>query len=405
MAQNQLLQPSIITKRTLAILINNLVMGALVNRQFEESFVKIGSTITIRKPNRFSLTRGPTLQIQNVVEPYTSLTIGFQSTIGFQFSSTDLTLTIEEYSDRYLKPIAETIANGVDSDIIANYLSVYNVVGTAGDVPNNYQALANVGQKMDFLAMPQGDRNLVLGPNSYWPMTVGLSSLYVTSAAEPALKGFLARIANFNIYLDQNIQQHTNGLAAGSGAVNGANQSGSQLVTNGWTASTTNLFNVGDVITIGTGSAQVFAVNPQNYRSTGQLANFVITAAASSDAGGNATLNISPALTPPGSGPIPNPYANVPASPVNGAAITLIGTGGSSYYQDLAFVRDAFGLVTVPMELPDGNVDFKYRQEYKGFSLRIIRGFDIWNDVWPARVDCLYGTTAFYPEVSSRLTN
>ncbi|HEV2100243.1 MAG TPA: P22 phage major capsid protein family protein, partial [Stellaceae bacterium] len=83
----------------------------------------------------------------------------------------------------------------------------------------------------------------------------------------------------------------------------------------------------------------------------------------------------------------------------------LVGTGGSTYFQDLGFTRDAFGLVTVPMELPDGNVDFKYRQDYKGMSIRIIRGFDIWNDVWPARVDCLYGVAAFYPETAVRLTN
>src|SRR5215472_327820 len=111
MATNSLLQPSLITKETLVILENNLVMAGKVNRQFENQFVKIGSSLTIRKPNRFTVSSGPGLSIQNVTEPSTSVTISNQRHVDFQFSFTELTLSIEEFSERYLKPADAELAN------------------------------------------------------------------------------------------------------------------------------------------------------------------------------------------------------------------------------------------------------------------------------------------------------
>lgn len=397
MATNTLLTPAIITKETLVILENNLVAAAKVNRQFENQFAKIGTTLTVRKPNRFTVTNGPGLQIQNITEPSTSITISNQQHVDFQFTSQDLTLTIEEFSERYLKPAAATLANSIDYGVITNYQQVQNVVGTPGMVPNAFSFLAAVGQRMDEGAVPQDGRVLLLNPAAYWGMASGLSSLYVRSVAEPALKGFLAAIANFEIYEDQNVQSQTLGAFAGTGQVNGANQTGSQIVTNGWTASITGLFNVGDVITF----AGVNAVNPQSRASTGSLQDFVVTAPASSDSGGNATISIYPAITTSGA------YQTVTGSPANLArvAIAPVGaTASTTYAQNIAFVRDAFGLVTVPMEIPQG-VDFAAREMYKNISMRVIRAYDINNDVFPARVDILWGTSTFYPELAVRLTN
>lgn len=393
MATQSLLTPSLITKETLVILENNLVAAAKVNRQFENQFVKIGTTLTVRKPNRFTVSSGPALQIQNITEPSTSITISNQNHVDFQFTSQDLTLTVEEFSERYLKPAAAALANVIDFGVLGNFNQVQNEVGTPGTAPNNFSFLAQVGQRMDENAVPQDGRVLLLDPRSYWAMANGLSTLFVRSVAEPALKGFLAAIANFEIYEDQNIQSQTVGAYAGTGVVNGANQTGSLIVTNGWTPSITNILNVGDVITF----AGVNNINPQSRVSTGSLANFVITAPASSDAGGNATLSVYPAVTTSGA------YQTVTASPANAARVTVTGSASTAYPQNLAFVRDAFALVTVPMELPDG-VDFRAREMYKNISMRIIRAYDINNDVYPCRSDILWGTSVFYPELSVRLS-
>lgn len=394
MSANSLLTPSIITKETLVILENNLVAAGKVNRQFENQFVKIGSSLTVRKPNRFIVSSGPGLSIQNVVEPSTSITISNQKHVDFQFSSSDLTLVIEEFSERYCKPAAAELANQLDYDVLTNFKQINNEVGTPGTVPASFSSLAAVGQRMDEGAVPQDGRVLILNPAAYWSLAAAFIGVFVKSVAEPALKGFLANIANFEIYLDQNIQSQTVGALGGTPVVNGASQTGSSLVTNGWTASVTGLMNVGDVFTI----AGVFAVNPKSRQSTGALMNFVVTATANSDSGGNATIQISPAIVTSGA------YQNVTGSPANLAGITVKGTASTAYGQNIAFVRDAFGLVTVPMELP-GGVDFAAREMWKNISMRIIRAYDINNDVMPCRIDILYGTSTFYQELAVRLTN
>ncbi len=394
MANNSLLNPSIITKETLVILENNLVMAGKVNRQFENQFVKIGTALTIRKPNRFTVTTGPGLQIQNITEPSTSITISNQKHVDFQFTSQDLTLTIEEFSERYLKPAAAALANVLDYDVAANWNQVWNEVGTPGTVPASFQSLANVGQRQDEGGVPQDGRCLVLNPAAYWSLANGLITLYVRSVSEPALKGFLANIANYEIYEDQNVQTQTVGAYGGAPVVNSAGQTGSSITTSGWTPSVVGLLNAGDVITL----AGVFAVNPQNRVSTGSLQNFVITSTINSDGAGNATLQISPAITTSGA------YQTVSASAANLATVSIKGSASTAYAQNLAFVRDAFGLVTVPMELPQG-VDFSAREMYKNISMRIIRAYDVTNDLFPVRVDILYGTATYYAELACRLTN
>lgn len=391
---NSLLTPSIITAETLVILENNLVAAGKVNRKFENQFVKIGTSLTIRKPNRFTVTNGPGLSIQNIVEPSTSITISNQQHVDFEFSSQDLTLVIEEFSERYCKPAAVTLANSLDYGVIGNWSQVSNEVGIPGTIPNAFTSLSAVGQRMDEGAVPQDERTLILNPAAYWSLTNAFIGLFVTRVSEPALKGFLANIANFMIYMDQNIQSQTVGAYSGTPLVNGAGQTGSTLVTNGWGASIAGLLNVGDVFTI----AGVFAVNPQNRFSTGALQNFSVTAVANSDGGGNSTISIQPAII------ISGAYQTVSAAPANLAAITVKGSASTTYAQNLAFVKDAFGLVTVPLELPQG-VDFAAREMFKNISMRIIRAYDVNNDVFPSRIDILWGTSTFYQELAVRLTN
>lgn len=394
MSTQSLLTPSIITKETLVILQNNLVAAGKVNRQFENKFVKIGSTLTIRKPNRFKTVKGDALQIQNIVEPSTSITINQNAQVAFQFSAEELTLTVEDFSERYLKPAAESIANTIDYDVLTNYQSVSNLVGTPGTPPASFGALAAVGQRMDEGAVPQDGRILILNPAAYWSMATALIGYFVKSVSEPAFKGFLASIANFEIYQDQNIQSQTVGNYGGTPVINGAAQTGAVLVTNGWSASVVGLLNVGDVFTVN----GVFAVNPQNRQSTGTLMPFVVTATANSDSGGNSTISISPSIVTTG------PYQNVSTAPANLAGIAVKGLPNAVLPQNIAFVKDAFGLVSVPIELPDG-VDFKAREMVKNVSMRIVRQYDINNNVTPCRLDSLYGTATFYNELGCRLTS
>jgi hypothetical protein len=373
-------------------------MAGRVNRVFEEQMgAKIGTQLTIRKPNKFIVSEGAGLQVQDIIEPSTSITISNQSHVDFQFGTAALTLVVEEFRERYAKPAMEKLANRIDRGVFANIPSVYNEVGTPGVAPSSFAGIAPVAQRMDEEAAPQQDRTLVLNPKAYWAVTVGISTVYVESVAEPGFKGYIPNIANFEIFLDQNIPtQLTGAYGTTAPTVSGSGQTGSTLVTAGWPNSIAGLLNVGDVFTIGA----VNAVNPESLASTGSLRNFVVTATANSSGTGTSSISIYPPIVLS-----PSAYQTVDAAPISGAAITVIsGAASSNLAKNIGFTRDAFGLVTVPLIMPDG-VDFKAQENYKGINLRVIRAYDINNDVLPTRIDVMWGTATYYPELACRLTN
>jgi len=84
------------------------------------------------------------------------------------------------------------------------------------------------------------------------------------------------------------------------------------------------------------------------------------------------------------------------------AFLTQTAATASTVPNNIAFTRDALGLVMVPMEIPQG-VDFAARENYRNISMRVIRAYDINNDVFPTRIDILYGTTTYYDELAVRL--
>lgn len=396
MSSQVLLTPSIITKESLVILENNLVAANRVNRKFENQFVKIGSSLTIRKPNRFTVASGAGLQVQNISEPSVSITVNNQKHVDFQFTSQDLTLTVEEFSERYLKPGMASLANQVDADVLANTLSVSNYVGTPTVTPNAFSTSVQlVGRRMDDNAAPQDNRTLCLNPNGYWTIANALAPAFVMPTAKDALiKGYLATVGNFEMYMDQNIvsigtAQHNTSVAM---VITTAQGNGGTTTMFGGAATET--LALGENFTI----AGVFNVNPQTRQSTGVLKSFVVTAS-TTPTSSNWTVSFSPAIVTSG------PYQNVSGPASTGSAVTwLSGTTATQIAspQNIAFTRDAFGLVMVPLEIPQG-VDFAARESYRNISMRVIRAYDINNDVFPTRIDILYGTTVYYDELAVRL--
>lgn len=400
MSSQVLLTPQIITKETLVILENNLVAANRVNRKFENQFVKIGSSLTIRKPNQFTVASGPGLQVQNIAEPSVNITISSQKHVDFQFTSQDLTLTVEEFSERYLKSGMATLANQVDLDVQGNVLQVSNYVGTPSVTPSTFSSSVQLtGQRMDENSAPQDNRTLVLNPGGYWSIANGMTPSFVMPTAKDALvKGYLATIGNFELYMDQNVirggvgQHNTSVAMITNSTAAGVVGSGTTLSMYGGAA--TESIAIGEVFTV----AGVNNVNDQSGVSTGGLKNFVVTATSTPTASVWA-ISFSPAIVTSG------PYQNVSVNINSSQTVTFL-TGTTTAQigsvQNIAFTRDAFGLVMVPMEIPQG-VDFAARETYRNISMRVIRAYDINNDVFPTRVDILYGTTLYYDQLATRL--
>lgn len=409
-----LLTPTIIAKEALMLLKNHLVMGNLVHRAYESEFTGgQGSSITIRKPVKFKVSTGRTRVTTTLTEQSITLTVATQKHVSWAFNTADLTLSVEQYKERYLNNAVAALANEVDADILALYSDIYNSVNeSTGFVdPESFIVLGKAAQKMDEEAAPQENRCIVLNPGANWSLANAMKNMFVTKVSEKALmKGYLADIAGFSIYMDQNVKSHTAGnWGTGSGTDGTGIEVGTTQPSTGSETSaiqlcdfdiaTTNVLNVGDVFTI----SGVYAVNPMSGQSTGSLRQFVVTAAASCGSTGTTTevpitVYIKPDIRDTG------PYKTVDTLPADGAAVDIVGKIIKQYPQNLAFHKNAFALVFVPLEMPDG-ATFKARETdpQSGLSIRVIKDYDIDTDDDVIRLDILYGTKTLYPELASRI--
>lgn len=397
---NSLLTISMITKESLRILKNELGFSKGVNRQYDKQFAetgaKIGSVLNIRKPVRWNVSNGPALVIQDVTDQSVALTLSSQKHVGFQFSSKDLTLSVDEFSDRYLKTAINALANQIDQDGLALASNVWNAVGTPGTTPASFAVMAAANQKLSENAAPTSDRSGVLNPAGESGLTTALTGLFqsATQISEQYEKGVMGISAGIKWKMDQNVQVHTVGSLGGTPVVDGANQTGSSLITSGWSDSITDCLNAGDVFTI----AGVYAVNPVSFQSTGSLKQFVVTSAMSTSVSGVGTISISPSIVTSG------PYQTVTAVPANNASITVLGAANTSTAMNIAYHRDAFVLGMADLELPGGvEMADRSRDPDAGLAIRVVRNYDIVNDQHPCRLDVLYGWEAVYPELACRI--
>lgn len=180
---NSLLNISMITKESLRVLKNELGFAKGVNRQYSSEFAKsggkIGSVINIRKPVRFTVSDGAALEMQNIQDQSEALTLDSQKHVGFQFSSKELTLNIDEFSKRYIKPAVAALANKIDYDGLSLYDDIYQSTGTPGTTPNAFSYLTDAGTKLSNAACPVDDmRQIVFNPAASGAMADGLKGLF-----------------------------------------------------------------------------------------------------------------------------------------------------------------------------------------------------------------------------------
>ncbi len=398
---NTLLTPTKIMDHSLMLLENNLSFTSRVNREYDGQFAvsgaKIGNTVNARKPVRFVGRTGANLGVENVVETSVPIALTTQFGVDFQFSSQELTLTVDEFAERYLVPAMATIANKIDYDGLALAAKVANNVGAVGTIPNDIAALLNAGVKLDNEAAPRdGRRTVVWDPATNGSMVKSAAGLFNPSGkiGEQYESGiFSPSSLGFDIGMDQNVNVLTSGTR-GNGTVSGANQVGSSLVVTGLGAGAT--VAAGDTFTI----QGVYAVNPQSRQTTGVLRQFVVTAAATADGSGNATLSIFPAINTAASN---QQYQTVTSSPGNAANVTWDVAASTQYVANLAYHKNAFTMVSADLEDVSQYGAWGARRMHKGISMRIVRQYNINSDIVPCRLDVLYGWKEIYPELACRI--
>ena len=407
---------SMIAERALFDLRNQLVMGDHVYKGFNSNFnasvggYKKGSSVAVQLPNKFRAKSGAPIDLVDIQERSTTITLDNHFHVAWDFLESDLTLKIEGFAKKYTVPATITLADLVDRYGHLEYKNLYNLVGTAGTTPSTYNVLTLAAMRMDNEAVPRNDRLCILSPKAHWSMADGeLKAVFQQNIVDTLLRrGFIGNFALMDFFMSQNVQTHTVGTwdAGSTGVMNGATAEGAtSLVTNGW-ANDTVILQKGDVFTI----ADVYGVNPVNGSvwEGNELRQFVATSQVTSSGAGAATIPIAPTIYSSAAAEDYLPYQTVVTLPQNGAAITVVGTDAAALPQNMAFIPDCFALTMVPFEKPkSAGQSVMWGQASDpdlGLSITVATAFDISTYKEITRADILFGWDTPNPHFGVRIT-
>jgi len=410
---NSVLTPSVFAKLVLMDLGGALNvcsnMSHSISPEFAQKNYKIGSTINVRKPYRFTVANTLVYAPQGLTDQVTPVTVSLIAQVGFEWDSVEKTLNIREARELYSRPAALALASNINA-AAAQYVAsnTWNATGTPGTTPTDEKPYLTAGDILCEQGLPEAEPvNLIINRKMSSAFVSAVKTLYNPTGviSKQWTQGTFQDSLGYSVFRDQTIYTRTTGPFGGTPLVDatggvgtvtaaGGNNGTMNLPTKGWTAAAAPRLVVGDRFTI----AGVYSVHPQTRQSTGRLQQFVVTANFSSTAAGGGNVAIAPAITVS-----PSQYQNVTAAPADGAAITVVGTASTAGIQGILMHRNAYAFVCVPLSDPDpgmGALVAKETDADTGITLSFVRAFDGVNRKEINRIDVLYGFGGLYKEMA-----
>ncbi len=404
---NSIITPTLVVRRAIELFRNSNAFLQMVDRQWQDEFggpsvagQKPGSTIQIRLPNEYVLRSGPTAVPQPTTEQTTPFVVATQAGVDIAFSMAERTMSMQDYDFRVIQPAVNTLVGGIAADIMRGAEAipnlVHNVDGSGNTITPTLNTWTTAGALLDKLSTPRGQRRAILDPITMGRTVGAFSGLFnqqskIGDQYETAM--IKKDVLGMDWAQDPTVLTHTTGAYGAMPTVAGASQTGSTITISAIAA---NGLKKGDIITF-PGS---YAVNRVTKQTTGQLAQFVVTADVAT---GATSIPIYPALIPAAAGPAPAPYQTVTASPTTGAPIVVLTNTGEVYRNNFIFHPLAVTMAIVPMEMPTRGVVEAHRESQDGVSIRLITFYDGINDQQITRLDVLYGYKWVRPEWAVRV--
>lgn len=386
---NTILTPTAVTREALRILHQKLNFVGNIVREYDDSFAKsgakIGDSLKIRLPNQYTVRTGANLSAQDTTESSVTLQVATQKGVDMTFSSTELTLSLDDFSKRILDPAMSVLAANIESDALSMYKDVWQSTWNGASAAT-YNLALDTRTILQRSLTPSNDRTALMDPRAMADVVKDTKTLFndSTSISKQFKEGYMGRAAGFDWMENTMLPAHTRSAAV-SYLIQGASQTGSTLAVDTGTGAPS----AGDVFTI----ANVFSVHPETKVSTGVLQQFVVGTGATTT-----SWPITPAIVTSGA------TQNVNAGPADNAAITFAGTASTAVGTSLLFQKEAFAFATADLLMPKG-VDFAAREVLDGISMRIIRDYTIATDQFPCRIDVLYGYKTIRPQLAARFHN
>lgn len=396
--------PGIVAKAAAKLLADELQFCKSISKADESDYngkngYGAGETIQISKPARFvpQSTFDITSSQQDIVEEKTPLTLDVISTIGVNVTSEQFAseIALKAMIKRVIKPAVSSIGQNVEGIFLGKATdATANLVGTAGSTTFDTDTILSAKEKMSKYLCPKDDERYFLSDSTAGRSAVNARKGLFQSSTEISKQyksGYVGTADGFHWMENELLNVHTNGADVTGVALNGATATGATAITvDGVTGGQT--ITKGTVFTI----AGVFAVHPITKVAYPFLQQFTATA----DLTGSGDLSISPTIYSDASGGL----QNVSALPADNAAIVFVGAASTAYTQNLAFHKDAFRMVSVPLIMPT-KAEFAVQETYEGITVAIIRDWDQLTRKMVTRLDFLGGIAAVRPEWACRITS
>jgi len=360
---NTLLTPQIIAMEALAILRNQFIFKDLVHTDYSNEFVKVGDTITVRKPaTLIAKDFAGSIATQDIQEQGVSVQLNRFKDVSVAITSKQESLELKDFSKQVIEPAMVALAQQIDEDI-ANFAfeKAQYQVDCGSATPTTLADIANAGKQLDIAKAPLTERAIVLHPQHKYryALTPNLSQVNFAGDNQTLRDALLGKIYNMNSYMGQNCPASTaavSGTAKGTFKVASGSTSGQVALSEMSGASVT--------VKIGDG----FVYNGVLYRFT---------------ADGTASSNA---------------IANIAVSPVFPSGITTpVLVRVVRFASSIAMHKNAFAFVMRPLDLPMGAARAAVVNG-EGMAVRVVYGYDQSSKTDTISFDILYGVAALRPE-------
>jgi hypothetical protein len=207
--------PEIWSKKLLKVFNKTVVMGNLVNRDFEGDIQSAGDVVHVRTFGDVTIndyTRDMTISFQSLTDPMVDLTIDQQKYFAFKVDDLNKAQADINILEGYASRAAIAIRDVVDSRLIGHYADVDsgNVIGTdlapiTLTSSNIYSYITQLGEMLDNSNITSEGRNLVITPKFKTMLLQSDEFTRASSLGDNVIQnGYIGNVAGFAVHVTTN---------------------------------------------------------------------------------------------------------------------------------------------------------------------------------------------------------
>jgi hypothetical protein len=205
-----------------ATLYERLGATNLVHRDFSQALVtaKRGDTMNVRKPTVFEakdFSHDTGIVIQDINESTVPVKLDTIKDVSFTLTDTELTMEVDEFTDRFIVPAINALAQDIDRSVIAHAVAALTESVGEGDgtgaVPAKYgwddhKVLIDAGAILDGHNVPLENRHALIGAltKAEWLGDDSLQHADKSGDTQALRQGSVgAQLHGFDVFWTQNI--------------------------------------------------------------------------------------------------------------------------------------------------------------------------------------------------------